>query len=390
MFSTEDLAALSSSEAKEFIELNLKARPEKLRLKYSKKKDLPYSLLINQVEARQRLQKKNPTWVGHEKLVFPPKLNLEQSSSDKTGKYKSSITSGHSLIDITGGMGVDTFFLSQNFKESTYCEISKDLCVLAEHNFKVLKAPIKVENTNGLEYLDSIPSKFDLIYVDPARRKEGQRIVSLHDCIPNVVEHQDLLLKKGDAILIKASPLLDINLVLNELKSCLEVHIVSVNNECKELLFLLKPDYNGSVVLKAINFDKEKVHSLQSSKGTRELYADPEVYLYEPNSSIMKGRMFSEVCHEFDLKKIAPHSNLFTSQNYISNFHGKSFKIMDIQKPFKQSYKKEYLNIVSRNFNLKPEAIKKRLKSIDGGARFLFATTLLSGQKAFILAERLD
>ena len=221
--------------AKDFIKKHLKDDINKLALSKFPE-DIDKQFVIRQIQARQVLCKKLPSWAESDELVFPKKLSLEQCSSELTAKYKSSLVKGKTLIDLTGGMGVDTSFLSDNFEKTFYVEMQEELCEIAKHNFKILNKNIEVVNDNAEHFL-TICDEVDCIYLDPARRDEyGRKMVSLHDCSPDVVELHDLLLKKAKSVLIKVSPMLDIEMVKKELKDITEIHVVAVKNECKEIL----------------------------------------------------------------------------------------------------------------------------------------------------------
>jgi 16S rRNA G966 N2-methylase RsmD len=382
---------LQSEKAKSFIEQHLKDDTNALRLKYHAKKEFPYLECIDQIEAKQRLKKKNPTWANNKLLVFPPKLNVEQSSSEATSKYKAKLVKGERFIDLTGGMGIDSVAFSDSFKSGVYCELSDLLCQYSEHNFKTLKANITIQNKNGFEVLRASSLPYDVVYIDPARRIEGKRMVSLKDCEPDITQELDLVFSKSQLLLIKTSPLLDISKVISEIPFVKEVHVVSVNNECKELLFLCQKGYQEQPKIFAVNITPNSTEVLFSSsfKHTQR-YSLPKTFLLEPNASIMKAALFNELSEINNLSKLHRNSHLFTSNKKPEKFPGKIFRILEIQPPFRKSLKGETLNIVSRNFGLKPEQIKKKLKTKDGGARFLFATTLNDNKKAFILCEKID
>ena len=229
---------------KEFIKKHLKEDVKSLAL--AKFPDgIDREFVIRQIHARQVLSKKLPSWAENDELVFPKKLSLEQCSSELTAKYKSSLAKGKTLIDLTGGMGVDTAFLSDNFNKTYYVEMQEELCEIAKHNFKVLNKNIEVVNDNA-EHFITICDDVDCVYLDPARRDEyGRKMVSLHDCSPDVVELHDILLEKAKRILIKVSPMLDIEMVKKELKDISEIHVVAVRNECKEILIEIQKFRNS-------------------------------------------------------------------------------------------------------------------------------------------------
>lgn len=387
----ELIEQIQSEKAQFFISNNLKENTNKLRLKYHQKDELPYAECIDQIEAKQRLDKKNQEWLDNPKLVFPPKLNVEQSSSDTTANYKASLVEGDRFIDLTGGMGADAYAFSKSFNEGLYCELSETLYPYAEYNLKVLNANIKTYNQNGFEVLIHSKDQFDLVYVDPARRIEGKRMVSLKDCEPDITTEIDLIFQKSNQLLIKASPLLDISQVLSEIPFVKEVHVVSVNNECKELLFLSEKNFRNKPQIIAVNLAKDKIDVLSGEKNpTQAGFSLPKTYLLEPNTSIMKSGLFDELAYTFNLMKLQQNSHLFTTDLLPQDFPGKVFEIQEIMKPFRKSLKGESFNIVTRNFGMKPEQIKKKLKSKDGGARFLYATTLIDKKKAFILCKKVD
>lgn len=208
--------------------------------------DVDKTLALNQIEARQILSKKVPSWASNPDLLFPRHLSLEQCSSELTAKYKASLVeNGNVFVDLTGGLGIDSYFLSEKFKTSYYVENQKELCNLAQHNFAVLGRKITIVNSDAETFLNQ-NLKLDLVYIDPARRDiYNRKMVSLHDCTPDIIDLQNILLKNAKNILIKASPMLDISMIINELPNIAEIHIVAVKNECKEVLVLLRPGYKG-------------------------------------------------------------------------------------------------------------------------------------------------
>ena len=296
---------MQSEASKHFVISNLKENVNRLRLKYHAKNDLPYKELIDQIEARQRLKKKNDLWLANPEILFPPKISQEQSSSDKTAEFKSEIVEGKSFIDATGGMGIDSYFLSRSIQSGVYCELDPYLCSLAAHNFKTLKANIIVKNTDGLKFINELKEPVDLIYLDPARREKGKKLVSLTDYQPNVPLHLDAILNKAKTVMIKASPMLDIKMASRELRKIKKVYVISVNNECKELLFILEKENNSEPFIEAVNITGNSIELLASSKSQFPIeYGKPLKYLYEPNASIMKANLFNEVSAKYALKKL--------------------------------------------------------------------------------------
>ena len=212
-----------------------------------------FSLALRQIEARQLLQKKVPLWSQNDDLLFSVRLSIEQCSSEATAHYKADLLQGDSFADLTGGLGIDTFFIAQHFTKADYVERQSELCELARHNFEVLGANIEVHNATAEDYLNHC-SSVDCLYLDPARRDAyGRKTVGIGDCTPNVAELQNLLLQKARRVMIKLSPMLDISKALEELHCVRDVHVVAVNNECKELIFILERDFLGSPVLHCAN-----------------------------------------------------------------------------------------------------------------------------------------
>ena len=237
---------------KQFIRENLNADVPTLALKKAPV-GTDVSLALRQIAARQLLQKKVPQWTENEDLLFPTHLSLEQCSSEAAAKYKASLLEGQTLADLTGGLGVDTYFLSQHFQQTDYVERQDELCTLARHNFSVLNADIKIWNETAETYLKHC-EPHDCFFIDPARRDlHGRKTVSIADCTPDVTALQKVMLQKAEKVMVKLSPMLDISLALEELHHVKEVHVVAVANECKELDFILERDYSGEVQFVCVN-----------------------------------------------------------------------------------------------------------------------------------------
>ncbi len=371
-----------------YIQDNLKADINKLILKGSPFKNITVQELANQIIAKQKSQKKLPTWFNCNNIYYPPKLSIEQTSSEITANYKSKIIKGKSIIDITGGFGVDCFAFSKYFNKVTHCEINKELSEIVNYNYKQLEIDnIKTIAQDGLEYLKNTTQKFDCIYIDPSRRSDIKgKVFLLKDCLPNVPENIDFLFEKSDTILIKNSPILDITSTINELKFVKEIHIVSVNNEVKELLFLLKKKFKDIIKIRSTNILKNRSQEflfdlILSNDST---YSLPENYLYEPNAAILKSGGFSEVSHQFKVAKLHQHSHLYTSQELLKDFPGRIFHIQSVfpynKKKFKKHIATQKANITTRNFPKSVAQIRKEIKLKDGGDTYLFFTTNINNE----------
>ena len=340
--------------------------------------------LAEQIESKNKCKNKLPSWYNSEKIYYPNKLNIEQSSSEITASYKSRIVSGKSLVDLTGGLGVDSFFFSQEIKTVVHCEISKDISEIAAHNFTVLGAQnIHVEQIDGLEFIKNTAAKFDWIYLDPSRRAlNSKKVFKLSDCKPNVVPHLELLLTKSKQVLIKTSPLLDISIGLNQLVQVKEVHIVAVNNEVKELLWVIQEGYSDEVKVNTINFNKgmEDTYNFlwAEEKRITATYGAPQKFLYEPNVAILKGGAFKRVARDLKVDKLDEHSHLYTSQKWVE-FPGRTFRIIEVFDYNKKGLKHligTKANVTVRNFPESVATIRKKFGIKDGGENYLFFTTI--------------
>ena len=356
--------------------------------------DWDMASIAQQVEGKQKAKGKIPTWFCTNNILYPVRLSMEQCSSEETAKYKAEITQGKRFIDLTGGFGVDTYFISKSFKESVHCEINKELQYIAQHNFKTLGSSIKSIHQNGLKYLQTVRGKFNLIYIDPARRNENnKKVVKLSQYTPNILKYIDLLFEKGGNILVKTAPFLDIKQVLKELPYVKEIHIVSLKNECKEVLYLLDQKYKGEVQLHCINITQSKYSFSYSQENETAPISDPLDYLYEANASILKAGAFNSIANDFKLRKLHPNSHLYTSHSLVEDFPGRTFKLDAVCKYNKKELLK-YLsekkaNITRRNFPVSITEIRKKTGIKEGGEHYLFATTLKDNQPKILLCSKI-
>ena len=380
---------------RQFIRENLNADVPTLALKKAPV-GTDFSLALRQIEARQLLRKKVPSWSENEGLLFPPHLSIEQCSSEASAKYKASLLQGHSFADLTGGLGIDTYFISRQFQQADYVEQQTELCELARHNFDVLNADIKVWNETAEDYLKHCEPK-DCIFIDPARRDAyGRKTVSISDCTPDVIDLQEKLLQKAEKVMIKLSPMLDISQAFGELHHVKEVHVVAVFNECKELDFIMERDYQGEPQFVCVNlltsqaklcFTREEERSCPSRIADTVLN-----YLYEPNPAVMKAGCYKLLAERFDVLKLHKNSNLYTSEQFNPNFPGRIFKVEDWT-PYSKKIKQTLLSDVAqasiavRNFPLSVAELRKILRIGDGDAIYLFATTL-KGEKKIIIRTK--
>ena len=386
--------ALLHSEAQNFIR-NYSEDTAALAFKGSPFEGITVQELIEQIESFRKTKKKLPSWHHTEGIYFPSKLNIEQTSSELTAEYKASLVSGATLADITAGLGVDSFYFAKNFDTVAYFELNTKLTAIAKHNFERLGAAnINCSNADGLAI--SMQGRYNIIYVDPARRHSAKgKVFFLKDCEPNVVGKTRDILNHCDTLLIKTSPMLDISVGMSELKHVVEIHVVAVENEVKELLWLLRKDATTSIAIKTVNIAKTKEERFDFIYGVEALpsYGLPLQYLYEPNAAIMKAGAFTQISEAYGLLKLQSNSHLYTSAELLE-FPGRQFKI-DQMIPYRKNEIKKHLvglkaNIATRNFPETVQILRKKWKIIDGGEVYLFFTTLLNNDKIVLICSKIN
>lgn len=351
--------------------------------------------LLEQLEGRRRIRKKLPRWFESEKIYYPPKINLEQCSSEVTARYKSELFSGDKAVDLTGGFGVDSYYLSLNFKEVIHYEINPALAEIVRHNFKQLGSQnIALINSDGTAQIKSI--KADLIYVDPSRRHEKKgKVILLEDCEPDLTVHLESLMDAAKNVMVKLSPMFDISLGIRGLKYVREVHVVAVNNEVKELLFVLHKDNQDNTRMKAINLSGSQMEMIDFDYGESIAvdYSAPLQFLYEPNAAIMKSGGFAIFGDRFGVKKLGAHTHLFTSEALVE-CPARRFRVIEVM-PYSKNEMKLKLkgskgNISVRNFPMTVDEIRKKWKISDGGNRYLFFTTVNQDSRMVIITEKVS
>lgn len=345
-----------------------------------------------QLESRRRAAQKLPTWAATQRVIFPPKLNVEQASSEFTAKYKAQIVAFNSSLDLTGGTGIDSWQFALKSKKHVFVEPVADLVALATHNLKTLFVDADFFCGTAEAFLAQNTEAFDLVFIDPSRRTEsGSKVVLLQDYSPNVVALQNELLKIGKHVLIKVSPFADISYLVTLFDARLnEVHIVAVNNECKEILLLLSSEKSDAPLVKTVNFANGGLEQFNyrfiDEAAKAPIAKRVNQYLFEPNAAILKSGAFNTIATKFGLEKLSTNSHLYTSSVMHAGFPGKIYTVVEVAAPYKLSVKYEKASIATRNFPDKPEQIRKRLKLSDGNDFKIFATTLGS-KKIFIVAR---
>ena len=410
--------------------------------------DLQYAL--QQISAYQILTKKVPSWAECDELIFPRQLSLEQSSSELTARYKASLikkfmgNEPFTHIDLTGGMGIDCYFIAQHTKNSHYVELNLELCQIAQHNFTHLNPNISVHNTTAEEFLNQITdnrvqstdnrvqstdksiaeeakntnsqlSTFNfqlstLIYLDPARRGDhGQKLVSIADCQPNVIELLPQMFTLTDKVVVKLSPMLDITRAIGELPHIEKLYVISVGNECKELLLFINKNYTSDTQICAINLKQSTDYRLQitdslSSQLLTGTLSDEAsltlqhartvgAYLYEPYAAHLKSGLYKTIAETYAVEKLHQNSHLYTSDELNNEFPGRRFEVKEVVPFDKKSAKALFkslpkANLTTRNFPLTVSELRTQYKIKDGGETYIFATTLYDDSKVLIVCQK--
>lgn len=372
-----------NSNIQDFISANLRVDLHSLLLKKSPFDDVSMQEIVQQINGRKIAEKKFP-FLLKKGIVFSPHLNLEQCSSEQTGNYKKKLLVGRSFIDLTSGFGVDAYHISDNFSEVFLLEQNTELLKLVEHNWVILGKKAIFINQATEAFLEQNNRSYDAIFIDPARRDtKKNKVFLLEDLSPNILEIQDKLLEIGDSILIKLSPLIDIQYLISVLKNIQEIHIIAVKNDVKEVLVLLKSKKILGNEIKIIceNIDtNEEFFSFEIDEKRRSevSYSEVQKYIYIPNNSVLKSGAFNLVAERFNLHKLHPNTHLYTSDILLDNFCGRVLE-MDRINP-KSLLKGSQFNIITKNYPLKPEEVKKKYKIKDGGNQYLIFTQDMKGK----------
>lgn len=360
---------------------------------------------VVQIAGYQIAEKKVPLWAQTAGIRYPQHLSMEQCSSEVTARYKASLVSGDTLTDLTAGWGVDCSFLARNFRCADYVERQETLCRIAAHNFPLLGLPhVRVHCADAVEYLQSM-EPVDCLFLDPARRdSHGGKTVAIAECEPDVCRLEPLLVEKGKTVMIKLSPMLDMASALRDLQYVRRIHVVSVNNECKELIILLRkaPDEEeaaaGEVIISCEQVVNNSVHqhfqftfSEEKSAGCP-LAESVGNYLYEPGAALLKAGPYRLLATRYGVEKLHPNSHLYTSSGLV-DFPGRRFRVTAVSGFGKKDLKVllegvEKANLTVRNFPSSVAELRKKLKLKEGGDTYLFATTLASGEKVLIRGEK--
>ena len=431
-----------NEQTREYISQHADDDVRRLALKGTRSPEVDLQTALQQIAGRQTARRKLPTWAATDGIVYPPHLNMEQCSSEQTARYKAALTAslfveksvngksvngksvnGKSVngkcIDLTGGLGVDFYWMAQNFEERIYVERDKNLCDIAKQNFQTLGLQCTVVCDEAAHFLATLDHA-DVIFLDPARRNDrGARTYDIRDCTPNVLDMLPMMLRKTDCIVMKLSPMLDWNKAAADLNAAgmpgrvSQVHIVSVDNECKELLIVMENDAKGAP--RIVCADNDSIFEADSLLPTLTAEADPRpvpatmltpaaatpaatpvdaCYLYEPNASIMKAGCFGLLEQRFAVRQIAHDSHLFLAGEEISRFPGRGFRLSAVSTMNRQDLRRALAgiaqaNVSVRNFPLTAQQLQKKLRLKDGGDTYIFATTMADGSHKLFIGRKI-
>lgn len=389
---------LLNPEVQEFIRQHENADEQQLLLKHKSVFGVPTRIIAWQISGRRKAKSKLPLFSGTELILYPPGLNLEQSSSEETARFKAFLlnkilSSKNLLVDLTGGFGVDSFFLSKIGKQVLYIDPNIDLMAYAKHNHKTLGADnVSYNNITAEEFFNNRSDSVDCFFIDPSRRTTGnQKVFRLADCEPDIVQLQAKIFSRSKNLLVKTSPMLDVQLGISELKFVKTVWVVAVDNEMKEILFLCEDGYTEEPPVIAIDLTKESESLLFNFSEERNLsvqLSNPLQYLYEPNAALLKAGAFKTVAAKFSLKKLHISTHLYTGNQKLENFPGRIFEVDRLLKAEPKAAAEFFTdgkaNIITRNYPLSPDELKKKLKLKDGGRQYLIGCS--GEQEKFLIA----
>ncbi|PIF46055.1 putative methyltransferase [Chryseobacterium sp. 52] len=372
---------IKNKEIQAYINANLNTDLHALLLKKSPFPDVSMQEIVQQIKGKQTAQKKFP-FLLKEGILFPPQLNLEQASSEKTALYKSQILKGKKFIDLTSGFGIDAYYLSENFDDVTLVEQNSELLEIVEHNWTVLQRKASFINQKLEDFLSIHQEHFDVIYLDPARRDQNKnKVFLLEDLSPDILQIKEKLLAMADQVVVKLSPLIDLKYLLSVLHGIFRIEIIAVKNDVKEAVIFLSNEENEEIEVNCINLESGEsdfTFTFGEEENTQAGYSEPEKFIYIPNNAILKAGVFNLISNRFGLKKLHPNTHIYTSDQMVSDFPGRILEMEVIES--KQVKKKEQFNIISKNYPLKPEDIKKKYGVKDGGEGYLIFTQSKKGK----------
>lgn len=390
-------AAILNPQVQAFIDAHIGDDVTALALRKNPFHDINWSSLLIQIAAKSKAKDKLPTWYDAAGIVYPPKISVEQTSSEKAAQYKASLISGKNIIDLSGGFGVDDFYFAKRFETVIHCELNAELSAIVQHNFGVLRANnIVCQCGDSAEILKKRNEKFDWIYIDPSRRNENKgKVFMLRDCLPSVPDLVDFYLSYAPNILIKTAPVLDLAAGLSELSQVKKTHIVAIENEVKELLWEIEKGFVGDIEVRTVNILKDRTEHFNFKWSDQTDIAPigfPAKYLYEANAAIMKSGGFNTIALRYGLDKLHANSHLYTSDSLIE-FPGRVFEIT-ASIPYRKQEMKKWLenkkaNVTTRNFPDSVATIRKKWKIKDGGDQYCFFTTVPNEDKIVLICTKI-
>lgn len=395
---------LLSPEVQKFIKDHQNDDPFLLSLNTKKSIDFPLKEAIEQIESRKKAKGKLRGWSEKEGLIFAPPISVEQSSSETTAKFKASLIGrqaslihGKSIVDLTGGMGVDTSFFADCFESVCYVDPNERLYELAKHNFKILDREIKVYQSTAEDFLHKNQAYFDVVFIDPSRRVEDKRVFRIEDCSPNLYKIIPKCKTSSGQIFIKLSPLVDLSLLIKDFEPT-DIWIVAVKGEVKEVLCLISKEKKPAKIHAVDLLSDEKIVDFsfiweEEAKATSE-FSLPMHYIYEPNAAMLKSGAFKLIGKKYNLKKLHQHTHLYTSNEIVKDFPGKILKVQvslhQNKKEIHKTIQNKKINVITRNYPLSSEQLKKKFGLKDGGDQFLIGATLMDGKKVLLRCERIN
>lgn len=371
---------------------------EKLALQKNPFPKLNWIFLLQQIEGKQKTISKLPFWHQTKGIIFPPKINLEQTSSQITAEYKAGLVSGASLIDLTGGFGVDAYFFSKKVEKVHHCEMNPTLSEMVVHNYKVLQTQnITCHIGNSSKIIADLEQSWDWIYLDPSRRHDVKgKVFLLSDCLPNVPELLPFYFQYSQKILIKTAPIFDLSAGIEQLKFIKKIHIVAVNNEVKELLWEIHQGYEDKITIATIDITPQKI--IQFEFTWKDAYGPvnyslPKKYLFEPNAALMKSNGFEAIASQYQVEKLHVHSHLYTA-DALFEFPGRTFEIIHSflyqKKEMRLRLTDKKANITIRNFPESVASIRKKWNIKEGGDIYCFFTTDLKNRKIVLFCNKIN
>ncbi|GAB3541051.1 SAM-dependent methyltransferase [Pontibacter brevis] len=390
-----------SQQERQFIQEHQHQEAATIMLQASRYSHLPVQELVQQIQSRQKAAQKLPVWVQHPEVVFPVAVSVEQSSSETAAQFKAFLVSGAFLVDLTGGFGVDSFYFARRFDKVVHVEQNTELQQIAQHNFQLLQAQnIQSINTTAEDFLKDFEGKADIIYLDPARRGgTNEKLHQLQDCAPDVLHLLPLLLSKAKAVMLKASPMLDIDLAMEQLQHVTKVWVVAVQNEVKEVLYLLEQDAlqpnqaeRTAVNLLTSGEAQQLAFTKASEEAAQVTYADPADFVYEPNAAILKAGAYRYLSQHLLLGKLHPNSHLYTSPTLLPDFPGRSFRCLGVSRYNKKELLRQLpgkqANITVRNFPESVADIRRKTGIREGGHTYLFFTTDMHQKPVVLICQK--